>query len=566
MAAGTLDASAKIYAVRVDAVHSEAYKMLGGLGREAVPTQCSDADDSSLASSTAEKQKQQKKKMKKKKHMSSNIEENLSNITLTKLDVVEPHLLLDKAASSYDEQGAAGLFMNTLECSSSSWQLLFASEFIPLPVETTTVTPSCSSTNDLSDIADLFLETSFDKKELCPSFAFFTFSQSDEDEAAVEKHMVKSSQLTFNPNIEPYFLGEEDNGNAEWGDHVEGDGDEDPPGDDFGDECKAPWAKTAPDVKRDVMSVADVGVAALSQKLALNPGEYSYFNPKVMEGWVGPDHWTLRPFRKPYDQTRKKPKKVFELDFNKDADFEEDFRKPKAITVICKSTLLKHSTQATTLPDDLHYDPSNFLRLYLKPSVVLKSMLKDQVEAESDEGVQEYNFNNTHDAVNFCPDLQQDAYGEDDDIEPSTDGTTMFSSITSTMLSTFNRTDFPSWKLVDEPRKVDKIHLHYARKEKKIDMKKLKELMWDLLLTGNEEKENVEKLPNEKQFSRRVDFREMCDCLPYRLPRKMSKELSVPLAFVSLLHLANEKNLRIHGQEDMCSCIVEQDTSMLNVV
>ena len=37
-----MDASAKIYAVRVDAVHSEAYKMLGGLGREAVPTQGSD--------------------------------------------------------------------------------------------------------------------------------------------------------------------------------------------------------------------------------------------------------------------------------------------------------------------------------------------------------------------------------------------------------------------------------------------------------------------------------------------------------------------------------------------
>uniref|UniRef100_A0A8C4WXY2 Condensin complex subunit 2 n=2 Tax=Eptatretus burgeri TaxID=7764 RepID=A0A8C4WXY2_EPTBU len=327
MAAGTLDASAKIYAVRVDAVHSEAYKMLGGLGREAVPTQGSDAEDSSLASPTTEKQKRQKKK----KHTSSNIEENLSSITLTKLDVVEPHLLLDKAASSYDEQGVSGLFMNTLECSDSSWQLLFGSELIPLPVETT-VTSSCSSTNDVSDLMDLFLETSFDNKELCPSFAFFTFSQSDEDEAAVEDHMVKSSQLTFNPNIEPYFSGEEedDNGNAEWGDHVEGDGDEDLPDDDFVDDCKAPWMKTPSDAKRDiVMSVADVGVAALSQKLALNPGEYSYFNPKVMEGWVGPDHWTLRPFRKLYDQTQKKPKKVFELDFSKDADFEEDFHKSK---------------------------------------------------------------------------------------------------------------------------------------------------------------------------------------------------------------------------------------------
>ncbi|KGL88992.1 Condensin complex subunit 2, partial [Charadrius vociferus] len=37
IAAGTLDASAKIYAVRVDAVHADAYKVLGGLGKDSSP-------------------------------------------------------------------------------------------------------------------------------------------------------------------------------------------------------------------------------------------------------------------------------------------------------------------------------------------------------------------------------------------------------------------------------------------------------------------------------------------------------------------------------------------------
>lgn len=37
MAAGTLDASTKIYAVRVDAVHADAYRVLGGLGGETKP-------------------------------------------------------------------------------------------------------------------------------------------------------------------------------------------------------------------------------------------------------------------------------------------------------------------------------------------------------------------------------------------------------------------------------------------------------------------------------------------------------------------------------------------------
>ncbi|KFQ15419.1 Condensin complex subunit 2, partial [Leptosomus discolor] len=38
VAAGTLDASAKIYAVRVDAVHADTYKVLGGLGKDLAPT------------------------------------------------------------------------------------------------------------------------------------------------------------------------------------------------------------------------------------------------------------------------------------------------------------------------------------------------------------------------------------------------------------------------------------------------------------------------------------------------------------------------------------------------
>lgn len=39
VAAGTLDASTKIYAVRVDAVHADVYKVLGGLGKDAPPAE-----------------------------------------------------------------------------------------------------------------------------------------------------------------------------------------------------------------------------------------------------------------------------------------------------------------------------------------------------------------------------------------------------------------------------------------------------------------------------------------------------------------------------------------------
>ncbi|KFQ44235.1 Condensin complex subunit 2, partial [Nestor notabilis] len=43
MAAGTLDASAKIYSVRVDAIHADTYKVLGGLSKDPAPKKSVDS-------------------------------------------------------------------------------------------------------------------------------------------------------------------------------------------------------------------------------------------------------------------------------------------------------------------------------------------------------------------------------------------------------------------------------------------------------------------------------------------------------------------------------------------
>ncbi|NWX12008.1 CND2 protein, partial [Aegotheles bennettii] len=43
LAASTIDASAKIYAARVDAVHADTYKVLGGLGKDSAPTKDGDS-------------------------------------------------------------------------------------------------------------------------------------------------------------------------------------------------------------------------------------------------------------------------------------------------------------------------------------------------------------------------------------------------------------------------------------------------------------------------------------------------------------------------------------------
>jgi condensin complex subunit 2 len=50
----------------------------------------------------------------------------------------------------------------------------------------------------------------------------------------------------------------------------------------------------------------------------------------------------------------------------------------------------------------------------------------------------------------------------------------------------------------------------------------------------------------------------MYAALPSRLPSKLAENLSVPLAIVALLHLANEKTLDIVGNENLSDLIITQ--------
>lgn len=36
-------------------------------------------------------------------------------------------------------------------------------------------------------------------------------------------------------------------------------------------------------------------ISAMSKHVSLNPGEYSYFSPRVLSMWAGPEHWRFQP-------------------------------------------------------------------------------------------------------------------------------------------------------------------------------------------------------------------------------------------------------------------------------
>lgn len=126
---------------------------------------------------------------------------------------------------------------------------------------------------------------------------------------------------------------------------------------------------------------------------------------------------------------------------------------------------------------------------------------------------------------------------------------------------------------------VQQIDIAYAKKAKRVDVKKLKSAMWKCIEVDKEPKtpkrteekqsetegetttatetetEDDSKDANstkDKPVELHVDsFTELYNTIPQLLPTKMNESLSIPLAFTCLLHLANEKKLKLIGNEDM---------------
>merc|ERR1712059_99081 len=94
------------------------------------------------------------------------------------------------------------------------------------------------------------------------------------------------------------------------------------------------------------------------------------------------------------------------------------------------------------------------------------------------------------------------------------------------------------------------------------DMKKIKSISWQILTqASSEDKENISKTEKgvlDKTEGETANVEEMPFSLLYRtlkqpnkLPKTVSESLSVPLAFIALLHLCNEETLKLIPSENL---------------
>ncbi|CAN9512866.1 unnamed protein product [Ophioblennius macclurei] len=549
VAAGTLDASTKIYAVRVDAVHADAYRVLGGLGAETKPGEdhgASGDGEDGPGSEAAVKQPKKKRPPKK------TVEQNLSNINSAESErrcEVDP--MFHRMASSFDESSTAGVFLSVLFSESSRCELLFPSRMTLLQSA-----PSCSPPPPQTVPASPFiagLRRSQEKSSICPSLQDFSFTSWNPEQTTSQLlEKMKQGEHVFDVNAEPEP--EDDDGPDFDADYDEGAGDCEEGVKEHREGCEASGSG------RDVVAIGEGDIATMCLQLSSQPREYSYFSPKTMATWAGPGYWQFKPKHKldhvaEKEPRKRKPKKTFEIDFGDDVNFDTYFRTTRAATTNAKSALAT-SKRRTTLPADFQFPPETLSQLSLKPSNSLSQEAQKRLSGELGEGIGDYDYNNANDTANFCPGLQggdsdddAEAFAGSDDMQPS--GESMVGpSQDLEGVSTYGEDD-----LVPEPHRVNKIEINYARTAKKMDMKRLKSSMWTLL---TEKPLEVTEAAEKPEVSGDKVFSETTKTLLQRLPGSMSQNLSVPLAFVALLHLANEKNLELVKVDDMSDIIIRQ--------
>jgi len=96
---------------------------------------------------------------------------------------------------------------------------------------------------------------------------------------------------------------------------------------------------------------------------------------------------------------------------------------------------------------------------------------------------------------------------------------------------------------VTEPRKVEQIKINFAQTAKFVDVKALKETIW------NQISEPQTKTKNGNNTEVIKSFGDLLSDIPKRVPEESLSNISVPFCFICLLHLANEKGITLDQEQ-----------------
>ncbi|KAL3509826.1 hypothetical protein ACH5RR_029227 [Cinchona calisaya] len=523
----TLEAGVKIYSMRVDSVHSEAYKVLGGINRVGQENE-RDNTSEDVIDNNSQVEGHSRKEQEKKLSPLSTLESSFEALNVKKFDVafaVDP--LYHQTSAQFDEGGAKGLLLNNLGVYGNC-QVLFDSLELPGKCILPAVERDRSETIDITFMRDSIEQMVLNmpqKEEISPSLRDI-INHFDEDNRRPS---------------EPYSSGEKSprQVNVTQDDNFELDNDMDA---NFGT-----WGLD----QDEQTSLVDESTFNENPILAsqYEDSEPCMFNEYVVDdrfekvddylflslglsskqnAWAGPDHWKYRKAKEVPEENAPPPKTKIskirkaevDIDFTKalDSDISNVFappKNPRSLLLPANRTPCK-----TRLPEDCHYQPEELVKLFLLPNVLCLGRRRRKVIDESN--------------------LRRDDYGTIPSWEDGNgfDGAFDNESAHSDIDDTSN--------LVSQPRQVNKIEVQYDRTSKQVDVQALKETLWDHI------KEINMAVVQEKKQEENISFKQVIAALPNDCRAASSvKDISPHLCFICLLHLANEYGLYIQGSANL---------------
>ncbi|KAK7335586.1 hypothetical protein VNO80_27512 [Phaseolus coccineus] len=547
IASCTLEAGVRIYSLRVDSVHSDAYKVLAGMNRVGQDTE----EDATLGSVNAEKGQASRKEVDKKLSLLSTLESSFEVLNVKKFDVafaVDP--LYHQTSAKFDEGGAKGLLMNNLGVYGKC-RVLFDSLEVPAKCITSQNDHDISDTIDLSfarDCVEQMILNLHTKDIISPTLRMivnqfdennrrpFDFQSSgeksaEEFDAAIDCKVVNGKEGYENCSSWSY---EHDTQTfaAEGGFS-----DADPSFPSYHEE-KEPFNSQDPDMD-DIFDNVD-GCLFLSlgfrskKNSSAGPAHWKYQKIQGSKSKVhctyctSEDELMIQKTRQP----RTKRQVEVDLEFTSflDKKIPDIFSPPKNP----KPLLLPENISpcVSKLPEDWHYEPEDLVKLFLLPYVKCIGRRARMVPDVSEEQCYNNESFPSWDNGSVCDDVT-DVHNDMDD----------------------------SSTLISLPRQINKIEVQYDKTSKQVNVQALKITLWDHI-------QEFIQLPFQGQ-KEMVSFRHILTNFPSKCNAAANiSDISPHLCFICLLHLANEKGMSIQScpnLDDLGICLLDGATNTRTV-
>ncbi|WVQ69054.1 uncharacterized protein L199_007266 [Kwoniella botswanensis] len=321
-------------------------------------------------------------------------------------------------------------------------------------------------------------------------------------------------------------------------------------------------------------------------------GMFDYFDKGFGKSWAGAEHWKLRKVTRKDaatpasgstapTKTAKPAKAPFTIDFSSpstSATSSKTLFAPatkSSITLPSTRTASSRSNKKTSagkrreewlLPDDMHFSSRQLLRLFLKPKFSLRMRRSGAVTQLAENANGEIDENFWAQAAAERADAGLEGDGMDNDSQPIPFETQFFhddmddgyvddgldAGDSANMYDSNEAEDLLQGSQNIELKKSRPENVNFAKKAKRVDVKRLKDDIWTGLKSlvpaekdSSEDETELPKTPTKDGNEPVKTFDNIITSLRSSYPAEKMSEISTSFCFICLLHLANEEGLKI---------------------